>query len=472
MNTDPATLDRVFGPGRGTTVEARARSSRRLFARGLDQLVEASGPTNGRVLTAREAFDAYGFEKLLEVAEEGSALLASSADAAGLPLSTRRKQLGLDERTVAARAHVTVEEVRACEASRRLPLRTYENIGRVLGLDERFVAVKRHPTPDGQIATRLRSLGDDAGVLGQAAVATLAEVAWVAATQGRVADQLGFCLERHGLTPSGNFGTSGYPAYKWGYRFAQETRKALAIQADEPILSMRGLIEDVFGIILIQCDLGDQIAGATIEIGDYRAIVVNLSGANRSAYVRRTTMAHELGHLLFDPAPDLSMLKVDEYGALDRAREEISDPVEQRANAFAVELLAPQDAILAHFEKNRDLTETVGHFGLGPTPSKHQIRNASNGRVSAAGMRVARSDSDEWRKYSAFEGAESLAIIDFHPVSGIRPSRAGRFGGLVIRAAQEEAISWDTAAAWLETSEAEARNAAAGIRELFPTVWK
>ena len=472
MSVDPATLERVFGPSEGTTIEARARSSERLFARGLDQLVQASGPTSGRLLTAREALEAYGFDKLLEVANEGSALLAPSADAAGWPLSTRRKQLGLDERTVAARAHVTVEEVQACEASRRLPLRTYEKIGREIGLDERFVAVKRLPTINERIALRLRNLGDEVGALGQATVATLAEVAWVAATQGRIADQLGLVLDRHGLEPNSNFGTSDYPAYRWGYLLAQETRRAIGRPAGEPIASMRELIEETFGIILIQCDLGDQIAGATIESQNHRSIVVNLSGANRSVYVRRTTMAHELGHLLFDPVQELSTLRVDDYGELERPHEEIADAVEQRANAFAVELLAPQEAILAHYEKSGDITETVGYFGLGPTPSKHQIRNASSGRITPASMRVARSDSEEWRKYSSFEGAESLAVIDFHPIPGIRPSRAGRFGALAIRAAQERIISWDTAASWLETTEEGAKKAADGIRELFPSVWK
>lgn len=472
MNPDARSLDLVFGPGDGTTAEARARASKTLFVRGLDQLSEDDRPGAGRRLTAREALDAYGFDKLLEVATEGSALLASSADAAGLPLSTRRNQLGLEARVVAERARVSVDEVRACEASRRLPLRTYEKVGRALGLDERYVAVKRQPTGNDRVTVRLRSIGEDAGALGSFAVVALAEAAWVAATQARLAAALGLGLVRHGLEPSVNFGSPSFPAFKWGYRQAREVREALGMGVDAPIPSVRELVEETFGVTLVQCDLGEAIAGATIEAGGNRAIVVNLSGRNRSVYMRRTTMAHELGHLLFDPPGELNALRVDDYENLGLEREQLADRVEQRANAFAVELLAPQEAILAFFEREKDLTSTVGHFGLGPTPARHQIRNASNGAVRADALRVARPESEEWRKYASFDGAESMAVEDFHPIPGIRSSRAGRFGAFVVRAAEDGIVSWDTAAEWLETSEEEARKAAAGIHELFPSVWR
>lgn len=472
MQPEPHVLDSVFGPGEGSTTEARARSSTRCFVRGLDQLAEDSPEATGRRLTAREALESYGIETLVEVAADGSTRLAHSADAAGLPLRRRREQLALEVKTVAKQARVTVEEVKACEASKRLPLRTYEKIARALGLDERFVAVRDQPTGNNSVAVRLRSIGDEAGLLNSSSVATLAEAAWVATTQGRLAAQLGFRINRHGLTQNPSFGTPDFPAYRWGYHLASESRKAFGIPENDPLPSIRSLIEDQIGVALIHCELGESLAGATIETGEHRAIVINLSGANRSVFVRRITMAHELGHFLFDPVQQLDALCVDEYEGLERAREEIADPVEQRANAFAVEFLAPQSAILPFFEKERDLTAVVGHFGVGAMPARHQIRNASKGSVRADHVRLARPDSDEWRKYASFEGSESLAILDLHPISGIRPSRAGRFSALVVRAAEERIISWDSAAAWLETSEPEVRAAAEAIKELYPNVWR
>jgi histidine ammonia-lyase len=65
-----------------------------MYVRSIDQLAKDSIKAKGRRLTAREALDAYGFEKLLEVASEGSALLAESIDAAGRVLKARRLALG------------------------------------------------------------------------------------------------------------------------------------------------------------------------------------------------------------------------------------------------------------------------------------------------------------------------------------------------------------------------------------------
>lgn len=463
-------LDIVFGPGEGNTVEARAQKSPRVFVRSLDQLGEDRPRATGRRLTALEALDAYGFDKLLEVASEGSAAVARSADAAGLPLKTQRIALGLDEGTVARRANVAIEEVLACEASRRLPLRTYERIGRALGLDERFIAVTRHPRGNAQLTVRLRAVGEDSGILDRNSVSALAEAAWVAATQGRLADSLALGCNRRGLVRNPNFSTPGYPAYRWGYRLAIEARDALGLSQGAPVASLRDVVEEQFGIPLIQCNLGEAIAGATVEAGSHRAIIVNRSGANSSVYTRRMTIAHELGHLLFDPPDVLDVLRVDEYDELERSIEQIADPVEQRANAFAVEFLAPRDAILVHFEHHRDLFATVGRFGIGATAARHQIRNASKGGVSADDKRIPSRGSDEWRQFASWDGAESFAL-DFHPIPHIRPSRAGRFGALVLRGAEECLISWDTAAEWLETTEETLRGAADIFHELFPGVW-
>jgi len=96
MNTefDAELLERVFGPGEGGTPRERARSSARQFVRGLDLLTfDQSQRATGRRLSALEAIDAYGFDKLAEVATEGSALICESVTAAGRVLAERRKDL-------------------------------------------------------------------------------------------------------------------------------------------------------------------------------------------------------------------------------------------------------------------------------------------------------------------------------------------------------------------------------------------
>jgi hypothetical protein len=52
------------------------------------------------------------------------------------------------------------------------------------------------------------------------------------------------------------------------------------------------------------------------------------------------------------------------------------------------------------------------------------------------------------------------------------PSRAGRFSAVVVRAASLGAISWDTAAEWLFSTEDEVKNAQADLQDLFPDVFK
>ena len=110
---------------------------------------------------------------------------------------------------------------------------------------------------------------------------------------------------------------------------------------------MRELAEERLGIPIIQAPIDENIAGATIASTDesgkeMRGIVLNILGANENVWVRRATLSHELGHLLYDPSPRLEKLKIDSYeqGEIDPQMQN-TDFVEQRANAFAIAFLAP-----------------------------------------------------------------------------------------------------------------------------------
>lgn len=467
-------LDAVFGPGRGTTPEARARESTREFVRGLDQLSEARPKATGRRLTAREALEAYGFDALQMVAAEGSLVLASSWDAPGKALKDRRNALALEPRSVAKQARVTEQVVAACESSKRLPLRTYEQIARTLGLDERFVGVRSQGVGNESVAVRLRTIGEADGSLASSTVAALAEAAWVGATQSRLETALGFGLNRRGLLPNPSYGTSGYPAYMWGYDLAGQVRRLLQLEPSEAIRSMRELVEEYFGIPLIQAELGEAVAGATLESDGHRCIVVNLSGENRNVLRRRATIAHELGHLLFDPSQFLESLRVDTYDELEQMRERVADKVEQRANAFAVELLAPQEAILDRFKTAKEgLYGCMEHFGIGFTAGRYQIWNGSRREVPLESITTRTRNFDDQRALNnAWEGTEAFTVnFPMHPLPGVRPSRQGRFCAVALRAAEQQIISWDTAASHLEVTEAQARASAAEVRDFFPSVW-
>jgi hypothetical protein len=71
-------LERVFGSeSHGPSQEDRARSSERIFVRSQDHLALNTPKATGRRLTAWEAYSAFGFERLEEVLDYGSAVLVS-----------------------------------------------------------------------------------------------------------------------------------------------------------------------------------------------------------------------------------------------------------------------------------------------------------------------------------------------------------------------------------------------------------
>lgn len=455
----------AFGFGSAAPEDA-ARNSTREYVRGIDQLAEARPGATGRRLTALEALRAYGLEVLAEVGAEGYARLAPSAEAAGRVIRQRREQLGLGTRQVASRSRLSENVVLAAESYLPVPIRSFERIARALGLDERFVSVRSEPEGNERIAVRLRTIGDENPRLGRGSVSALAEAAWVALAQVRLEEELRLAVPDLKIAVNPNYGTPDFPAYEWGYLLAREIREKLGVGSN-PIESMRALAEEQLGLPIIQAEVADSIAGVTIEVAQRRAIVVNLTGRNRHVYVRRATIAHELGHVLYDPPRRLNDLRVDEYDDLERPLEQMRDPVEQRANAFAVELLAPQTAALDLFRNTEEdpLGEVMDRFGISHTAARYQIWNGLERGIQLDQIQSRRRQPPpEWEARETF-------TIDYHPIRGVRPSRAGRFSAVVARAAEEQLLSWDTAAELLECTEEDARTAVESLRDLYPAVW-
>jgi len=462
-------LERVFGPGAGSTPWEWAAASTRLFVRGLDQLAFDDSPrAQGRRLTAREALDAYGFDTLLEVADEGSAVISSSTGAAGRVLRDRRDALRLPIRSVASAAGYTEDIVRALEESKRRPVREYEQVARVLGLDERMLSYRSEPVGNESVAVRMRTLHDERPALTNSVVASLAEAAWVAMTQVRLEGLLQCPLPDATFSQDSFFGNSAFPAYRVGYQLADRVREQLGL-GTAPIESMRDLLERRLRIPVIQAELGSQVAGATVASGERRAIVVNLSGLNAHVFVRRSTLAHELCHILFDPPGRLQDLRVDEYADLDRHFEDAPDFVEQRANAFAVQLLAPSTVVRHRYDTQgaASLAGLLQEYGISRTAGRYQMWNAI-GRSEP----LHRLEPGNVRPAVHWEGNEAYTAA-YHPIPGLtrHPSRTGRFCALALRASQEGLISWDTAATWLHCSESQAMEAVDSVRELFPDVF-
>lgn len=450
-------LDLVFGHNSiGDTAEARARSSDRLFGRGQDHLGLYREGMTARALTAWEAYRTFGFELLRDAVVDEPAVITTDSSEPARTLRHRRRSLGLEFDDLARHTNLPIEILQRAENERQgSSIRNLEHIAQALGLDERLLALQPGAGGDERLGVRLRTLaGIDSNHLTPRAVVRFAECAWVIAAQTRLSRLVGAtstALVR--FTADERYGDWRQPAWEIGFDLARKTRKILGIGASEPIPSMRELCERGLGVPLVQVDLPKTLAGATIdtvtEDSRARGIVVNIEGANQSEWVRRMTIAHELGHLLWDPEDKLHRLSVDAYDDIERDAENRRDPVEQRANAFAVEFLAPTTAVRQVLEGYRDRPEiglraVMDRFGISRTAARFHVENALKRTMQLQPFeaQVTAAPTDEWK------ARESFGLDWFKPES-VPPQRRGRFAGLVVAAERQGLLSEDTACSYL-----------------------
>jgi Zn-dependent peptidase ImmA (M78 family)/transcriptional regulator with XRE-family HTH domain len=401
------------------------------------------------VLTAAEALQSFGWEIVLQAAAEGSAPLVKSPQEPSSTLRRRREELGLTVQSVAHRIGVSVGAVDSAETpGTKSAIRTIEALGQALALDERKLGFSPDAGRDTALGVRLREMARSGDIAGFTAntVLQLAEAAWVIARQAAMQESIGsesaprVRLPRH----DPNF---GYPAYEIGYRLAKKTRQVLGIEDEAPIESVRQLIEDVFALPLIQQRMNPRFAGATMANGDARGIVVNETGMNENVWVRRMTVSHELGHLLWDPDDHLQRVMVDDYAEIEQSdRDSRRDAPEIRANAFAVAFLAPPNAVKAIAATGDDPIEIVRQvmttFGISATAAKHHVRNVSGLDTLNIRHEPLPEPDDHWI------AMENLTI-DYFPIQATPLSRRGKFAWCVAKLFAQGKITLDTAASHL-----------------------
>ena len=244
----------------------------------------------------------------------------------------------------------------------------------------------------------------------------------------------------------------------------EETRELLRIEADAPIWHLRQLIEKTLGVPVVQQVLPTNVAGATIANGLSRGIAVNLQGYNQNVWVRRMTLAHELGHLLWDPDPRLSNLRVDDYGNINSNPQE-ADYVEARANAFAIEFLAPQRSVVETFENETDmrvgLRKVMEKFGVSFTSARYHLLNASGASFPWESLNGVDSEpTDEWKMSEESE-------LDCFQRELLRDSRRGRFASLVVRAVMAKLLTEESAAMYLACSPGEYQAVAETLNQIL-----
>lgn len=446
MQTD---LDYVFGPGTGNDLRMRARSSTRRFVRSQDHLALAKAHSKGHELTAVEALDAFGFNKLLEAVDCGSAILPPSQDEPGGTLKRRRESLGLSVDDLKRPTGLSELQILDCEnPETRSPIKDIIRLAEILGLDERVISFIPGAKGDDTLAVRLRDIRSTRS-LNASTVAALTEVSWVVKTECRLREALNIgCKKSIQFSPSYKYGDSSYPVWQHGYYLANQTRSLLGINEADPIHPIREVCSQL-GIPLVQTNLPHGIAGATVVSDGHRGIAINVGGQNLNVWVRRATIAHELGHLLWDSDDNLNRVRVDSYDDLERNSWQ-QDVVEARANAFAIAFLAPlaavKDVFLSHTDQSRGLRAVMERFGISFTAAKFHVGNALGSQLEPNQFRnVSREPTTEW------DAPELFAVVGF-PIEKTSDVRRGEFAGLVVSAKQAGLISLDTAAEYLQTT--------------------
>lgn len=444
---------RIFGIESRDPEEAASRSSV-LFVRDQDHVAFFRDGATGRVLTALEALNAFGLKKLHEAWDYGAAVIVSDSEEPGASIRHQREALGLDQERLAIAAGTTPAVLDRIECGKsRESIHVIERLAQYLALDDTSLSVVRGANADSQLAVRLKEYSSGGSKLSPAAVLALSEASWVARTEARLASLLGQRDDRwRSFAPTDDLGDWYRPTWKVGYELAARTRSELGLAEHDPIPSIRDLVGQL-GVMLVQAALPPSIAGATVAVDSQRAIVVNTTGANSNPWIRRATVAHELGHLLWDPTERLNHLKVDQYGELDQDYSHESDLVEARANAFAIAFLAPPQSVISLFSSFVDpragLRGVMESFGISKTAARHHIANAHQNagvplRYDLHAVHCNSAASHDW-------AVRENMTLDWFPIQSTPTSRRGSFAARVVDAERRGLISSSTAASYLDS---------------------
>jgi Zn-dependent peptidase ImmA (M78 family) len=137
---------------------------------------------------------------------------------------------------------------------------------------------------------------------------------------------------------------------------------------------MRDFVRDLLPEMrLFYAELGSEgPAGVTLAKAQIRpTIILNLEGKNRNPAVRRFSLAHELAHLFIDRQRGKPLAILSGY------QTESALAIEQRANAFAVRLLCPQNELESvpgdAFEAAKTL---IQKYGMHYAAARLYLRNA------------------------------------------------------------------------------------------------
>lgn len=168
----------------------------------------------------------------------------------------------------------------------------------------------------------------------------------------------------------------GERPYAQGHTAALAFRKLLELEWDAPLLDIEERLQG-WGVVIRQDVFDPQGNIDALACWGPRhgpGILLNTVSGSRveQSWGRRSTLAHELCHLLLDREGSLPLAEVL-GGTVPRW-------IERRANAFSVELLLPREVALAAVRQASDLevarSRLVEQYEVSQQLAANQIRNA------------------------------------------------------------------------------------------------
>lgn len=165
---------------------------------------------------------------------------------------------------------------------------------------------------------------------------------------------------------------SKYKFYEQGYFLAEYLRSVLGIE--EKVDSVKFLFSK-FGVDVTERDFNPKIYALSLWSNDNILVLLNIhnEALGHNNNLIRTTLAHELAHVL-----------VDRRGALPVTEVLLSDPtydpIERRARAFAAELLLPRRLArnYADMHSTPDLAALAQEYEVSDIVAAQQIVNATH----------------------------------------------------------------------------------------------
>jgi transcriptional regulator with XRE-family HTH domain len=284
----------------------------------------------------------------------------------GRRLAARRQEAHLSTASLASRAAVARGEIEAFEAGQGgLAANALTRLARALGVPEgSFLHVA---------APEIRAHREPSFMLREATQGAMLSASDRTALthqlyRARAFAELGEMLGKKSLAKSFQPRPPKIKPYNSGYDLAHTVRKLIGDER-EPLRNFRVCLEDDFNILVVPHRFEDpRISAATCRSGDARLIAISPLVTFEPA--QRIVLGHELAHQLADLGED------DVIADSDHTENAFSlqrPPVEQRASAFSIMLLASHRALsttigrrkISWGEAPRVVSECRAKFGVG-----------------------------------------------------------------------------------------------------------